>query len=238
MSVFTGDNQVSDQTNENQDFVKQVVEAKGEAWADPQTLAKGKLEADKFIDELQTQIKNLESAVDKQDYTKELLAKLEEGKAPQPNGVQEPENTTPKFDEEQIKSLIQSTLTQTQQDQIKNSNLQKADEKLTEAYGTEAAAAVEKRSKELGLTKERLQEIAADSPDAFMSLMGQTPTKEASPTVPNGKLNTSADSFSGTRTRNWQFYNELRKSDPRTYRSASVQKQMLADRIALGDNFN
>lgn len=236
MSVFTGDNQAP-ATEENQDFVQQLVASKGEQWADPQTLAKGKLEADKFIEDLKLQVQNLEAQVNKQDYAQELLAKLEEGKAPQPNVGQEPENTTPKFNEEQIESLIRSQLAESQKQQIVQSNLQKADEMLTEAFGTEAGATVEKRSKELGLTKERLREIAADSPEGFMSLMGAAPVKEQSPTVPAGRLNTTADTFSSSSERTWKYYNALRKENPREYRKPAIQKAMMEDRNRLGDKF-
>lgn len=238
MSILLGGNQTPASQEQTQDYVKQLVDTKGAQWSDPQTVAKGKIEADGFIADLQTQIANLEGQVDKQDYTKTLLAKLEEGKVPQPTGDQGQENTTPTFDDEHIKSLIQSTLTQTQHDNVKQSNLSKADEKLVEAFGTEAAAAVEKRSKELGLTKDKLTEIAGDSPDAFMSLMGQAPKKEASPMVPGARINTTADSFQGSNTRDWKFYNDLRKTDLKTYRSAAVQRQMMEDRKAQGSNFN
>ena len=236
MSVLSGENQSPTPTDQTNDYVKQVVETKGEQFADIQVLAKSKIAADEHIQKLEAENTRLKEEQSKQDYTKELLAKFEEGNAPS-HGVQEPENTTPKFDEEQLKSLIQSQLSENQKAQIENSNLLKADEKLTAIFGNEAEAVVEKRGQELGFTKDMFRDIAAKSPDAFMALMGQEPVKEQSPTVPQGKINTTAASFSGANVRNNAYYQNMRRENSKQYFSPTIQKQLLEDRVALGDKF-
>ena len=237
MSVFSGENQSPTPTDQTTDYVKQVVEAKGEQFSDIQVLAKSKLSADEHIKNLEAENTRLKEEQAKQDYTKELLDKFSQGQAPQPNGVQEPENTTPKFDEEHLKALIQSQLSEAQTEQTKASNLRAADEKLTAAFGTEAGAIVEKRGAELGFTKEEFAELAGKSPDAFMALLGQAPVKEASPTIPQGQLNTTADSFSGHNVRNNAYYQKMRRENKKQYFSPAIQNQLVKDRVEMGDKF-
>jgi len=238
MSVLSGDNQTPPAATEETtvDYVEQIAQAKGEQWRDPQVLAKGKASADAHIKTLEEQVAELNAKLTRQDYLESLITKLDEGKET-PAPIATEENTTPQYDEEQIKSLIQSSLTDAQKEAVKQSNLRAADEKLHAVFGVEAEKAVEKRSAELGLTLDRVKEIAAESPDAFMSLMGQAPKKEASPTIPGAAINTSADSFSSSSERDWRYYQDLRRSNPKEYRKPEVQRQLLADKLRLGDRF-
>jgi len=68
--VFTTDNTATtqeDQNNENQSqetpiqesFLDKLVQAKGENWKDPEVLAKGKLEADGYIKNLEDQLSQM-----------------------------------------------------------------------------------------------------------------------------------------------------------------------------------
>ena len=68
--VFTTDNTATtqeDQNNENQgqetpqqeSFLDKLVQAKGENWKNPEVLAKGKLEADGYIKNLEDQLSQM-----------------------------------------------------------------------------------------------------------------------------------------------------------------------------------
>lgn len=246
MSYFSGENQNTEQQGQSnqEDFVQKVVAEKGEQWKDPQALAKGYLSAQEYISTLETQTKEMRDEINKQDYAKELLTKFEnQGSQPTMAGTQEnkgggeQENTTPAFSEEQLKSLVSGAISEHQANSVKQANIQTVDAKLTEMYGTEAAKTVDKKAGELGLSKDQLTKIAEDSPDAFFRLMGEAPRKEANP-VSQGSINSTAETFNHQNgERDWNFYQELRRTDRRKYFSPAMQKQMMNDKIRLGDKF-
>lgn len=249
MSYFSGDNQTTDQNQQQQnqsnqeDYVAQLVQSKGDSWSDIQVVAKGKIEADTFISDLERQNEELRTELAKQDHAKELLEKLQTNGTPTAGnksaeqGSTNKENTTPQFSEDELKALVMSTLENRDAETVRNSNIATVDAKLTELYGDKVGEVMDKRSGELGMTKERLQDLAAESPSAFMKLIGEETKAEPSP-VKKGTINTSTDSFTmQTGERDWKYYQDLRRKDRHTYFSPAVQKQMLQDKIRLGDKF-
>ena len=251
MPYFSGDNQNTDQNNQQQqsqnqeDYVAKIVQSKGDNWADPQVLAKGKLEADEFISNLEKQNEELRAELNKQDHAKELLEKLQAKQNETPpagnqlevKGSTGQENTTPQFSEDELKALVMSTLETRDAETVRSGNIAAVDAKLNELYGTEVDKVMSQRSVELGMSKERLGELAAESPSAFMKLIGEEVKVEANP-VTKGTINTSTDSFTmQSGERDWKYYQELRRKDRRTYFSPAVQKQMMQDKIRLGDKF-
>ena len=195
MSVFDTDADQttdSDQTTENafsteaqsQDsFLSKLVETKGEQWRDPEVLAKGKLEADTYISNLEAQLKELKEDLGKQDYAKSLLEQLQNRATDTTNvntGVQsknnsgtEAGNTTPDLSEDTLKSLVEQTLTEREKQNTVKQNLDSVNHQLEQMYGTEAKAEIEKKASTLGMSISRLQEIAAESPTAFFTLIGE-----------------------------------------------------------------
>ena len=234
-------NPVQHESETTEDYIARVIEEKGEHWKDPQTLAKGYYHAQRRIAELEEKAEELS----KQDYAKELLAQLQSqtpkdaGKteAPQQSEVQQTkEQTTPTPDD--IQSLIEQTLTQREKENTAKQNLSQVERDLQEAFGTEAQATVKRKAQELGMPLDKLETLASESPSAFMALMGSPKPKETN-TLPKGQTNTESMKFnnpSGERT--WKYYNQLRKENPKLYRSSQVQQQMIQDRERLGDKFN
>lgn len=232
MSYF-GEDQSSTST---EDFLSKVVQEKGEQWKDPATLAKGYVSAQEFIKKLQQEKDELLQDLKKQDYAKEVLETL---KSPKP-AVVPPETqmqTAPAVTEQDLKALIQETITSAERQKTAEQNVKTVDQKLNEMFGTEAAKVVEERRQELGLSKEKLKEIASESPSAFLRLIGEPQTKSDNRTV-QGTVNTSAGLFNqNTSVRNFQYYQKLRKEKPSLYHSPATRRQMEADAVAMGAKF-
>ena len=257
MSVFTEGNvteqatQTESQTTETpppQDsFVAKLVEAKGENWSNPEVLAKGKLEADTYIQQLETQLTQMREDLGKQDYAAKLLDQLQNkaadpttAKPVMPNnnndiGGTSEGNTNPSLSEEDLKSLVEQTLTAREKDSVVKQNLSFVDAELEKSFGTNAKATVQNKAKELGISIERMQEIAAESPNAFFSLIGE-PKKSFNPMV-QGSVRTEGVNMQTSAERNWSYYQNLRKSDRHTYYSPKVQQQLMEDKMRMGDKF-
>ncbi len=256
MSVFTEgaeteqSTQAEQQTTENtppQDsFVAKLVEAKGENWKDPEVLAKGKLEADNYISELERQLNQMREDMAKQDYAKSLLDQLQ-NKAAEPTtantampnnnntGGTEEGNTNPNLSEEDLKSLVEETLSAREQENTVKQNLAIVDQELEKSYGTEAKAIIQQKSEELGISLQRMQELAAESPSAFFSLIGE-PKKSFNPMV-QGSVRTEGVNMQASTDRNWDYYQKLRRENRNLYYTPKIQRQLMEDKARLGSKF-
>lgn len=230
-----------------EDYVSKIVQEKGEQWSDPQVLAKGYDSAQSYIKDLERQTAELREDLSKQDYAGQLLKELRSGQAmpsagepvrsasDTDSGVSEG-NTTSALSEDDLKKLINQTLTQNERDNTKKQNLDQADKRLTELFGTEVEAEMDKRSREVGMSREQLINIAAESPNAFFKLIGEDKPQTPNP-VRQGSLNTAAGFNDRAPERDWSFYQKMRRENPREYYRPETQRKLLEDKLRLGDSF-
>jgi hypothetical protein len=231
----TSQDTTANQDGGNQSFVAQLVASKGETWNDPETIAKGKLEADAFIEQQKARIAELEAIASKEEYSKSLLDKLQSGPALSPAKVEDEgdktkENTT--LDVDSIKGLISQTLQESRKEETAALNIAKANEAMTKAHGNAASEVLKARASELGLSIEYLQSVAAQSPTAFLTLVGAETKQESSHSMET-KVNTSSG-FNESNVRNWAYYENMRRTNKGEYLRAATQNQMVKDRVALG----
>ena len=255
MDVFSESSQTNDTTQpeiqatkstQPQDsFVQKLVEAKGDNWKDPEVLAKGKIEADGYIKELEGQLSNMREDLSKQDYAKDLLEQLQNkaadptnAKNAMPNndtGGTSEGNTNPSLSEEDLKSLVERTLTERDKDSVVKQNLNLVNNEMEKSYGTDASTKIQNKAKELGLTLERMQEIAAESPTAFFNLIGE-PKKDFRPMV-EGSVRTEGVNMQASNERDWSYYQNLRRDNRSLYYSPKIQRQLMEDKSRLGGKF-
>jgi hypothetical protein len=219
------------ETQNQENWLEKVVAEKGDHWKDPQTLAKGYSHAQARIRELEA----LEEKYKGQDYAKTLLEQLQAKQAtqevtPKP-ATEEPKSDTEIKDHtslspEDIERLLEKTLSA--RDKQKT-----VEEALTSKFGSGANKIVHDRAKELGLSIEKMKEIANESPAAFLRLVGEPDAKQTNAQM-KSTVNTSGfNSNSGERGQ--PYYSNLRRTNRKLY--DSLQNQMLNDRIRLGDKF-
>tara|TARA_R100000951_G_scaffold87797_1_gene75747 strand:- start:1242 stop:2009 length:768 start_codon:yes stop_codon:yes gene_type:complete len=237
--------QTQEETSPQGSFLSQLVEAKGENWKDPEVLAKGKIEADGYIQTLEGQLTQMREDLKKKEYQDEVLEQLQKkatestavnnGVPNNNNSNTDGENTTRNLSEEDLKSLVEQTLNQREADAVTKTNLQRVDEELDKTFGTNAEEVVKKKAEELGMSMDRLSEIASESPNAFFTLIGE-PKPTFNPMV-NGSVRTEGVNMQVSTDRNWQYYQKLRRENPNQYYEPKMQQQLLQDRMRLGDNF-
>ena len=233
MSIFDQTKGQPEGDSDNQsDWLSKVVEAKGEKFKDPQVLAKSKLEADEHIKNLETQLAEIRDELKKQDFSAQLLDKLKNKDTPQQPA---PSDTKPEVSEELLKTLVEKTLTDREKANTSAQNQRVVVETLAQKYGTEAKAHVATKARELGMTVERLEELAAESPNAFFALIGE-PRKEFTPVI-KGSVNTQSVTMQAPVERDWSYYQKLRKENKHLYYNPSTQQQMFKDKARLGERF-
>ena len=235
------DGNQTQQTQTQEDWLAKIVEVKGEAFKDPQVLAKSKLESDNYIKQLEGQLTELRTELSKEEAAKKLLAELESRRqAPNANslpkqGETNPSDTKPELSEDVIQRLVEETLSKRETTQTAKQNAKMVQDQLVQKYGTEAKTHVEKKAQELGMSFDRLSALAAESPTAFMSLIGE-PKPEYKPPV-SGTINTAAGNFNNPSERNWDYYQNLRRTNKTLYFNPKTQQQMMQDKMRLGDRF-
>jgi len=255
MSVFTESSPTTDtpqpelqatqETKPVESYVTKLAEAKGDNWKDPEVLAKGKIEADSHIEQLERQLSEMKEDLGKQDYSKQLLEELQ-NKAADPTtantampnnntGGTVQENTNSNVSEADLKSLVEKTLSERDRESVIKQNLSLVDQELESSFGTEALNRVKEKSKELGISMQRLQEVASESPNAFFSLIGE-PKKDFKPMV-QGSVRTESVNMQSSSERNWKYYQNLRRENRNLYYSPKVQQQILQDKQRLGEQF-
>lgn len=236
----------STQTTQTQEsFVEQLVKARGEQWSDPETIAKGKLESDAHIATLEAQAAEMREELSKQDYASELLKKLQAKDTatttaqpvsqPSASGTNQGD-TSQEVSEDVIKSLVEQTITERERQNTVDQNLNEVQSKLKELHGDQGNSVVKERAEALGMSLERMQEMAGSSPKAFFQLLGEAPQKQrdfTQSTIRSDSVNTEINSG----LRDSAYYTKLRRENRSKYFSVAVQNQMMKDRLELGDRF-
>lgn len=237
--------QMQQETTPQESYLQKLVEAKGENWKDPEVLAKGKLEADGYIKTLEEQLAQMREDLKKQEYQAQVLEQLQNKAAdttaaktgvPNDNGSAETQNTTAGLSEEDLKSLVEKTLTQRDKEASVKQNLAQVDKALEETFGTEALAVVQKKAQELGMSIERMKDIAAESPNAFFALIGEKPKQPLNPMI-QGSVRTEGVNMQASAERDWSYYQKLRRENKNLYYTPKIQQQLMEDRMRLGDKF-
>jgi hypothetical protein len=251
MSVFDDNQAVANDTQaapaEGQtqaDYVKQLAEARGEKWTDPQVIAKGKLEADEHITNLEKQLAEMRDDLAKNKYAEQVLDALKnkdgtphrEPSEPNNNNVGDgsDQNTTDKTVD--IDSLVEQKMSERELKQTIAQNVSTVEAHLEQQFGTEATKVVQDKAKELGMSMDKLKAMAGETPKAFLALVGSAPIVERNANV-TSSVNTTSGQFQNSGQKNFQYWQKLRRENPNQYYRPNVQNEMVKSRQELGDKF-
>ena len=237
---------VFDSTTSTQESLLDSLVGDGKKFADADALAKGKQEADSFIEQLQGELKGvrndlttLEGQSDKGKTVADLIKAVQESQKQEPgddNQMSE-EDLSKKIKE--IMQGVSDTTTKGQNREVGNALVLKKVNGDIEA----AKVFVAERAKQLGMTTDALAALSEVSPDAFAKLIDIDPstiTKSIS------SLSTQTETFDsaspqtvvdGHKTK--AYYDSLKKEMGigKYWSDSKVQAQYYKDAMALGDKF-
>lgn len=202
----------------SKDYFEELV-GEGKRFKTPAELAKGKLEADNFIKRLEAEQAELRRELNGRISLEKFL---EEAKTTKPN-VEEREtnpNQTTVPSVEEIINRVKNELTTAEKNAAKERNLVSVRDQL--AKNGISPSELNRRVVENGLTQEQANNLAAESPKAFLALFGN-PTR----TTPEG-VTTSTVNFDGSvvSKKGSSYYQNLLKTDIKEYYSPKTQKEM------------
>ena len=231
--VFGGGNQptnINSTTESDNDIVASLV-GEGKKFKTLVDLAKGKIEADQFIERLKEEQAEMRATLKGQD---EILQRLQRDKG----NVPAPTATTPEVNEGALSEVVDRIITSRTVAQRREDNLKASVEHVRGVYGTDAAVkeAIANKAASLGLSPDKLKEIAEDSPQAFLSIMG-VGDKANAPMATATKPSHTAVRGTQESIKNSSYYNNLRKELGARYWDAKVQNEIFKSRQELGDRF-
>jgi hypothetical protein len=216
----------------------------GKKFATIEDLAKGKLEADSFIEQLQgenkltrEQLIELEGKTNKQATIAELIDVVKG------SNKQETEEGNQPISDDILSKKIEEILGNKTVEQTRETNYKQANQAVLDKVNGDVEAAksyVAERAKQLGTSVEKLKALGEESPVAFRELMKLDPST-GSPGVTSLAGVTPPQNtplvIEGHKTK--AYYDQLKKEiGPQKYWSdTKIQAQYLKDATALEDRF-
>jgi hypothetical protein len=201
----------------------------------PEELAKAYLNADAFIENIKRENAEMRSELQTRLTVEEQLKNVAPRQQPlQDQGTNPPVVTDdkPKFSNEDLEQRIRETLQKDREaDKITN-NLNAVAAKMVEVYGdtNKAKEVMQARANELGVTVKFLESVAAQSPTAFYAQLGLDAAPKSTPNmsrpdVQSGNFTNTGGAKPGT----YEFYENLRRTDPKRYFTPATQMKIMQD---------
>lgn len=232
------------QLDPNKSYLAELV-GDNKKFKSPEDLAKGKFEADQFIeimkrrqDELRADYLKLQEDNNKKANLEELVDKLTARLASSEHTPANEVKDKPELDLKQLDTLVSERMSALDRQRQEQSNWSTVQAKAQEVLGERYAQVLSQRSKELGLSDETVNSLAKNSPQAFFKAFGLDQTNtEGFQTPPRNQQRSDNFVPRGSDHHPWSYYQELKKANPNLYNDRKITVQMAKDMAALGEKF-
>lgn len=203
----------------------------GKKFKTPEDLAKGKLEADRFIEQLTKEQAELREELKRFVGIEEKVESLLKAQqAVQSPSTPAPAAPTGPVDQTDINKLVNDALSAREAQNSAASNFKTSQQAVIEANGgniESARKAIVDRATALGVSVEYMKSQAETSPTAFLALMGMTRTQApANSDAPRSTHTQVPVNHQGPAPGSKEYFDHLRRTDPTTYYSPAVQNQL------------
>lgn len=257
-NIFEGDDDHSNTPQQDDQISVDQLVGDDKQYKTVDELAKAKLHADQFINQLKGELSGLREDFNKlrdDNDTRERLSSIldqlntrNQSQDDDFEGDDEPNaltgNQSGQPDTKQIEALIESKITQIERERTANQNRQEAINKLKQFFGNDYKSRLEQRTEQLRLTKEEVNALAGRSPEAFLELIAPQSTHNTADrpvNVPRSSVNPPLNTSGGAQPGTVEFYKQMKKNDPSRYWTPKVQNQLHKDAIRAaqeGREFN
>lgn len=201
-------------------------------------MAKGKYEADNFIEQLLAEKRELQTELAARARLEELLDQLDTTGVNNPGANNQPpaNGATAGIDETQLETI----LNRREKERAGLNNINQVKTKLKEIFGNDYATRLQKFAQENDMTSKEVDALAASKPNMLLRLIApQRQGEQGVYTPPSSQLN-SGFGTGQPKTRTYAWYQQLKKTNPKEYWSAKTQMQLHKDAIEaarLGQEF-
>ena len=237
VDLFSGDSPPQDSHTEDKgaDLFSSLV-GDGKKFKTPEDLAKSRLEADNFIEQLKSENAQMRRELEKaskigavDEALQRLNDRLEKASGDEGNPAT--------MSREDILAIVREDAERQRAEQ----NRKAIQAELINKFGepSKAQEFLRTKSAELGMTPKDLASMVERAPQAAKTLLGLsgTPAGRTGPTsLPESSKNTTAI-VGNVGTRNKAYYDNLKKEMGTKFWSPQIQQQMFKDRKTMGDEF-
>lgn len=223
--------------DQNADYLAELV-GEGKKFKTPHDLARGKAEADRYVELLKRQIDDLKREVNTRTSLDAFKTELEALKNPQPVNPQPastPDTQAPKIDESSLEALVESLLLRKEAQRAQETNSQKVSRVLEENFGPNAQQILNQKAKEVGMSLSDLKNLSLSSPAAFFRLVGAQEGVQRAPqtgAVPSGSHQVGSSVPHGARGHS--YYERMKREQPSKYNDPKTTSEMIRDMATLG----
>lgn len=209
----------------SKDYFEELV-GEGKRYKTPAELAKGKLEADRYIAQLTQEKEQALNEVRARATIEEVLSRISK---PDQKSEDTPPAEPDRLTKDDILSTVEQRLQERERQRERSANLDLVRGELTKAGVS--ASDVKTKAEVLGMTEAAATELAQDKPKVFLELFGKTVSRD--PQNPISGVNT-AGFGSGVKPRGLSYYEDLKKRSFKEYFTVETQAQMGRDIATLG----
>jgi hypothetical protein len=197
----------------------------------PDELAKAYLHLDEFAEKLKQENADLRAKVAESKTVADVLDRLnaEERQATQDQGGKKADQAS-SLSASDVAAIVRDTLTGMETARSRQENLLKADAEMKRLFGEKAAEVFAKEAVTPAM-KKAMMDLASVSPEKFVALFQKEQPAPTGSVNGGSKVNTGALEHTDVSGRAAdpeckEYYNTLRKKDPKRYYSSAVQLQM------------
>lgn len=209
----------------------------GRKYSDPQALAKAKMEADAFIEQLKKEQAELRQQLGEKATIDEIMTQIkainkpQENRPPEAPSIPDQAGLTP----EQLEKIFTENYQKQKAQERLEANREKVERTLTEKFGSDASMKIAEKARELNVPTTYLQQIGLDSPEALFRMLGlNNVTATPSRSAPASRHSAPPP---GSGERDQSYYERLKATNPTEYFTPKIQNQMMKDAIRLRDSF-
>ena len=238
MSDLFNDSNVDNEDVENLEVTLEDLVGEGKKYRDPNALAKGAYEKDRFIEKLKQENQAMREDLTSRQALAALVDEIKQSKK-----VEQPSNPAPQVGDERskqpedVEELVKKLLAQKETETTLSRNQELVKQKLTEQFGSNFNSVVQQRANELGVNIQYMNRLAAEAPQALLALFSKTAGGNDVYSGGN-QLRTEGLTQRSTSVRDWNYYQKIKAADSAKYWDKSTQRQMFEDMKQLGDKFN
>lgn len=232
--------------DETKDYAADLI-GEGKKYKDVQVAARSIVEKDSFIERLKAENAVMRSSLKGEQKMDEFLDKLSSYKPAPPGSVTNPVTTPDESSQSQQLNItpkalsleeVQALLDKREEEKKKQANLDAAAAGVQRAFGANSGVVLLQKATELGVTKEYLTRLAAESPQAFLKLVEADKAPSGAPGFIPSSTNTAAFK-SGSNEKNQAYYDNLKKQMGITKFTAdkTLQNEMHSQAQKMGRAF-
>lgn len=234
------------QIDQNKNYLEELV-GEGKKFKTVEDLARGKAEADMYIehfkksqDELRSDYQRLREEYNAGPTLKELIDQLKNQKQSDNDITQiVNEDKSAALDLAKIEELVQAKIQATKQQEKEEANYNSVQAKLLETYGPNYAQTLKQQVSQLGLTADFVNDLARKHPQVLFKTLGLDGQRQNENfQAPPASTNRSDHFAPNVNKRTWSYYEKMRKTEPTKYFDPKTQDQMFKDATSLGEAFN